>query len=190
MLYVINIARIYNFIGGIHHKKIENDQAIEYFKKAINALGEESPFLNYNIGMSYRKKEDYKKAIEYFKKVLKFIDEPLIRVPIIELELLINNKIEEKTKSFFISKVDKNSRDFLMYKILKVLSDISNGEDVQLSKLISKYKNHKLGNYWSFKRLEKWASKKDENIKRKLISTIEIIKKEFNVTQKSAQLIF
>lgn len=59
---------VYNNIAIVHYNNEDYDNALKYFKLALERKQDE-PSLNYNIGLSYRKKKDYTRAFEYLLKV-------------------------------------------------------------------------------------------------------------------------
>ena len=67
---LINMASMYKYYNKQVDKSLEyNMQALQYYKKANNIIGETSAYNN--IGDIYESKKEYAKALEYYKKANK-----------------------------------------------------------------------------------------------------------------------
>ena len=78
------VARSYNNIGGVAHKKGEYDKALEYYQKALaidlKQLGPEHHYVatGYNnMAYVYKAKNDLAKAKEYWEKAYAIFSEKL-----------------------------------------------------------------------------------------------------------------
>lgn len=165
----------YNNIGNVYSQKGEYDKAIKAYQKSIE-LNPNDNVVYTNMGIAYGRKEEYDKAIDVYKKAIELnpkLDGAYVSLFEVLIMLDLPPAIELENK--YIQLFEKNKDKFIQYDMLKAISLISQNSEINISKWLDEYKEYNLGD-WSFYELDRWANRKEGEIKEKLLEAIKVFK--------------
>ena len=167
----------YNNMGNIFLEINKFEKTIEIFLQAIE-INPKRADTYYNLGIAYLKLKSYKNAIEAYRKVLEINNKDYEAYIGLFIISLINNIVFDKELELKYIEIFKEEEDvFVQYEMLKILSNINQSEDVDLSIWQEKYKEQNL-TAWSFDELDDWMNKKESPKKEKLLEAIEVFKRK------------
>ena len=165
----------YYNMGIAYIENKQYDKAIESYKKAIE-INPKNDKTYYNMGIAYIENKQYDKAIESYKKAIEINpkkDEAYNNL--FELQIIQNLIIDTDLEQKYISLFEKDKDVLFKYELLKILSDIVKGKEIDTNKWLKDYEKQSLTG-WSFDELDKWITTKDGEIKDNLLDAIKIFK--------------
>ena len=170
-------ANAYYSIGLAYAMLLKYTKALKYYQKSID-INPNNENVYFSLGMTYYYTfYQYGKAEELFRKVISINRNYFIAYhAIFEIELITNRDFDKQLEKLYIEKFQTNRWVFIYYDMLKVLSRISKGQDVNISLWKSKYNYIPIN--WNFGLEDLWVSNmKDSPTKTKLLEALEELKK-------------
>jgi tetratricopeptide (TPR) repeat protein len=172
------ISLAYLFKGGAYDDKKEYDKAIEAYQKAIE-INPKFDLAYYKIAnLYYMNLKNLDKARTYYQESLKLdANNSSAFINLYELQIITNQEINQSWEQTYIKTYQDKKEEFIHYKMLKIIKDIAQKREVDITKWQEKYRGVSLGGC-SFTELEEWTKTlEDKAIKPKINTTIEVFKK-------------
>jgi len=165
----------YNNLGNTYGYKKEYDEAIEAYKKAIE-LNPKNASAYYNVGIAYGRKEEYVKAMEAYQKAIELNPQNTSAyINLFEMQIIQEIPLQIELEKKYMQFIEKNKDNFILFDMLKIVSLINQNNETDINKWLDKYKEQNIGN-WSFDELNRWVTRKEGEIKEKLLEAIEVFK--------------
>jgi len=163
-----SIGLAYSYLG--QYKESET-----YYKKALAINPKYEPIYNSLISQ-YRYLNETEKTIEYYKKYLKVnFKNNMLYMALFEYQLTNNREFDSVGEEQYIKQFKIYSYIYVQYEMLKILSNIYMGKDVNINEWQNKYRGIPLS--WSFTQEDIWVDNMaDGKVKTKLIEALNIFK--------------